>query len=177
MLNIKRNTGITLTALVIMIIVIMILAGITITQGSDLISNTKVETYVTNMITIRAKAKVYAEEANAEIWDAEDKAAKRAEIYSEKYKMTKSANQDEIISKVDSKVNTGNGCECYDVTKDTLKQMGLNDLANETNDGDYVVVYDSSDYKNMDIVYVQGIEYKKSKYYTLSSLQAKVGEE
>lgn len=177
MLNIKEEKGITLTALVVMIIVIMILAGITITQGSDLINNTKVETYVTNMITIRAKAKVYAEEVNAETWDAEDKAAKRTEIYSEKYKMTKSNNQDEIISKVDSNVNTGNGCECYDITKDTLRQMGLSDLANETSDGEYVVVYDASDYKNMDIVYKNGIEYKKVKYYTLSSLQAKVGEE
>ena len=64
MLYIKKNKGITLVALVIMIIVIMILAGITITQGSDLIKTTKVETYVTNMITIKSKAKVYAEEAN-----------------------------------------------------------------------------------------------------------------
>ena len=60
MLYIKENKGITITALVIMIIVIMLLAGITITQGSDLIKNTKVETYLTNMITIRSKAKVYA---------------------------------------------------------------------------------------------------------------------
>ena len=51
MLYIKENKGITITALVIMIIVIMLLAGITITQGSDLIKNTKVETYLTNMIT------------------------------------------------------------------------------------------------------------------------------
>ena len=50
MLYIKENKGITITALVIMIIVIMLLAGITITQGSDLIKNTKVETYLTNMI-------------------------------------------------------------------------------------------------------------------------------
>ena len=87
MLYIKENKGITITALVIMIIVIMLLAGITITQGSNLIKNTKVETYVTNMITIRSKAKVYAEETNAEVWDAEDKTSKREEIYSEKYKL------------------------------------------------------------------------------------------
>ena len=58
MLYIKENKGITITALVIMIIVIMLLAGITITQGSDLIKNTKVETYLTNMITISSKFKV-----------------------------------------------------------------------------------------------------------------------
>lgn len=41
MLYIKENKGITITALVIMIIVIMLLAGITITQGSDLIKKHK----------------------------------------------------------------------------------------------------------------------------------------
>ena len=85
--------------------------------------------------------------------------------------MNKSSNQTELISKVDDKVNTGNGCECYDITIDTLKEMGLSDLANETNTGDYVVVYDASNYKNLDIIYVPGIEYKNIMYYTLSSLQ------
>ena len=41
MLYIKENKGITITALVIMIIVIMLLAGITITLGSDLIKKHK----------------------------------------------------------------------------------------------------------------------------------------
>lgn len=167
MLYMKENKGITITALAIMIVIIIILAGITITQGSNLIKTTKVETYVTNMITIRAKTKVYAEETNAEIWDASDKPSKRAELYAKNYKLNKSSNQTELISKV----NTGNGCECYDITKDALKAMGLNELAEEVNDGDYVVVYDSSNYRNIEIIYVPGIEYKNVTYYTLSSLQ------
>ena len=171
MLYIKENKGITITALVIMIIVIMLLAGITITQGSDLIKNTKVETYLTNMITIRSKAKVYAEETNAEVWDEEDKTSKREEIYSEKYKLTKSSNQTDLIAKVDSKVNTGNGCECYDITTDALKDMGLDELASNSSNGDYVVVYDSSNYRNLEIIYVPGVKYKGTTYYTLSTLQ------
>ena len=78
MLYLKENKGITLTALVVSIIVIMILAGISITQGSNLIKTTKVENYVTNMITMRAKVKIYGEEINAETWDAENKSEKRA---------------------------------------------------------------------------------------------------
>lgn len=173
MLYMKENKGITITALAIMIVIIIILAGITITQGSNLIKTTKVETYVTNMITIRAKTKVYAEETNAEIWDASDKPSKRAELYAKNYKLNKSSKdkQTELISKVNNKVNTGNGCECYDITKDALKAMGLNELAEEVNDGDYVVVYDSSNYRNIEIIYVPGIEYKNVTYYTLSSLQ------
>ena len=170
MLYMKENKGITITALAIMIVIIIILAGITITQGSNLIKTTKVETYVTNMITIRAKTKVYAEETNAEIWDASDKPSKRAELYAKNYKLNESSKdkQTELISKVNNKVN---GCECYDITKDALKAMGLNELAEEVNDGDYVVVYDSSNYRNIEIIYVPGIEYKNVTYYTLSSLQ------
>ena len=176
MINVKKNEGITLTALVVMIIVIMILAGISITQGSNLVKTTKVESYVTNMITIRTKAKVYAEEANAEIWNESDKSSKRSEIFSTKYKMTKPSNEGEIISKVDNNVNTGNGCECYEITKETLEEMGLNDLAKDSSDGEYIVVYDANDYKNLDIVYINGIEYNKTKYYTLSSLQKAIDE-
>ena len=163
-----------LTIWICIIDIIMLLAGITITQGSDLIKNTKVETYLTNMITIRSKAKVYAEETNAEVWDAEDKTSKREEIYSEKYKLTKSSNQTDLIAKVDSKVNTGNGCECYDITTDALKDMGLDELASNSSNGDYVVVYDSSNYRNLEIIYVPGVEYKGTTYYTLSSLQESI---
>ena len=84
MLYLKEEKGITLVALIIMVIVIIILAGISLTQGSELLKTTKVETYVTNMITIRAKAKVYAEEVNAGTWDVQDKSSKRSELYSEK---------------------------------------------------------------------------------------------
>ncbi len=177
MLYIKENKGITLTALVVMIIVIMILAGITIYQGTGLIKSTKVETYVTNMITIRAKAKVYAEEVNAEVWDQEDKTSKKKELFASKYSMTEPSNKNEIISKVDSDINNEDGCDCYEITKDTLVDMGLNELAEETENGEYVVVYNSKDYKKLDIVYKAGINYEKVKYYTLSSLQKQVGDE
>ena len=174
MLYLKENKGITLTALVVSIIVIMILAGISITQGSNLIKTTKVENYVTNMITMRAKVKIYGEEINAETWDAENKSEERAKLYEEKYGMTKSSNQTELESKVDEKVNKGNGIECYNITKETLKKMGLDDITQDMNDGDYVVAFDAGDYKNLDIIYTPGIEYEKVTYYTLSKLQEKV---
>ncbi len=176
MLYLKEEKGITLVALIIMVIVIIILAGISLTQGSELLKTTKVETYVTNMITIRAKAKVYAEEVNAGTWDVQDKSAKRNELYSEKYNMTKPSNESELISKVDENVNKGNGVEFYQITKETLTKMGLEDLAKDVNDGDYVVAYDAGDYTNLDIIYTKGIEYNGKKLYTLSSLQRETGE-
>ena len=157
MLNLKQNKGITLTALIVMIIVISILAGVSITQGTGLIEKTKLENYKTNMITIKAKSKVYAEEISAELWDVSDKETKKAELY--------------IVSKVNENINFGNGCECYKMTKEALKQMGLEDISNDASDGDYVVIYNKDSYKNIEIMYVPGIRYKGSIYYTLSSLQ------
>ena len=108
--------------------------------------------------------------------DGAGKDGKKKEIFNEKYKMVTPVNANEITAKVDNNVNTGNGLECYEVSKNTLKEMGLTDLAKEANDGEYAVVYDKSDYKNLDIVYINGIEYNKTKYYTLSSLQKAIDE-
>lgn len=174
MRDIKGDNGITLTVLVVMIIVIMILAGVSIIQGSNLMRNTKIETYVTNMITIKSKIKVYAEEVNAETWDIEDKSSKRAEIYWEKYKMKRPEEEEEIISKAN--LSTESSYECYEITKDTLVEMNLDDLAKDTNSGNYAVIYDSNDYKNLEIIYIPGIEYNNTKYYTLSSLQQAINE-
>lgn len=176
MFYIKENKGITITALVVMIIVIMILAGVSITQGTNLIKRTKVENYVTNMLTIRSKAKVFAEEVNAEVWDENDKSAKRTEVFSSKYDMNRASNENDLVSKVSSDINGEGGCECYEITKDTLVKMSLDDLAKDVNSGDYVVVYNSNDYKNMDIIYVPGVDFEGNTYYTLSSLQEKIGE-
>ena len=52
MLYIKENKGITLTTLVVMIIVIMILAGITIYQGTGLIKSTNCNLFVGIMIKL-----------------------------------------------------------------------------------------------------------------------------
>ena len=49
--------------------------------------------------------------------------------------------------------------------------MGLEDLAKEFNDGDYVIVFDASDYKNLDVIYTPGVKKNQTMYYTLSSLQ------
>lgn len=173
MLHLKENKGITMITLVIMIIIIFILAGISLTEGKSMLKKTKVENIITNMITIRAKSKVYAEEVNAEVWDVEDKNSERQILYLEKYNMPKPSNEAELISKIG---NTVNDWECYEITKETLTKMGLENLVEETNNGDYVVAYDSEDYTNLDIIYKQGVQYNEKTYYTLSSLQAEIGE-
>lgn len=52
---IKNNRGVTLSALVITIIVILILAGVTITTSDFLIKDTKSKTIISNMYLIKGK--------------------------------------------------------------------------------------------------------------------------
>ena len=87
----NNDKGITIISLVIMIIVISIIAGISITQGTTLIKQIKVDNYKTNMISIKAKAKVIAEEVNSKTWNVatEEKSAKKQELFQNDYAMEK----------------------------------------------------------------------------------------
>lgn len=167
----KENKGITLMTLVITIIVLLILAGISLNEGTSLIKKAKVENIMTNMITIKAKAKVIAEEVNAQVWNLaeSDKLEKKQELYTQEYKMGNSVSlTTEQINALDSQI--GNSYECYLIITGTLEKMGLSDIQ----DGDnYVVVYNLSDYTKLDIVFLSGIQYEGTMYYTLSKLQEK----
>ena len=68
----KNNSGITLLVLVITIVVLTIIASITVYEGKELIDKSKVQTLETNMLTIQAKVKAYAEEIEAKVWALED---------------------------------------------------------------------------------------------------------
>lgn len=176
MVNLKNKSGITLIALIITIIVILILAGITINGGKELIKKSKIESILTNMITIKANAKVYAEEINAEVWDLsdQDRVSQRKALFLNKYKM--SEGDSSAIAKVDNSINDSNGCEVYNITKETLNTMGLSDLANNSEDGEYVVVYNSADFTKLEIVYPSGIPFENSTYWTLTNIQNKMKE-
>ena len=182
--KLKNQKGITIVALVVTVVVILIIAGITVKYGTDAIKTAKVESLMTNMITIKANAKIYAEEINAEVWDLKEndedvtktKSYNRSNLFNTKYNMEKIENAIEIISKVDSSINDSNGCEAYTITTDTLNEMGLSDLASSSSDGEFVVVYNSADYTKLEIVYPAGISYDNSTFYTLSNLKNKMEE-
>lgn len=59
---IKNNRGVTMSILVVTIIVIMILAGVTITTSNFLIRNTKAKAVISNMYLVKAKAESLYEE-------------------------------------------------------------------------------------------------------------------
>lgn len=171
----NQENGITIVALTVTIIVLIILASISIIEGTKLIKKSEVENIVTNMITIKAKAKVIAEEVNSQIWDLtdEEKQNKRESLFDENYQMKKSdisSVSSEITANIDEEVTSGE-YEYYQLTKDTLDYMGLSDIEDTDN---YVVVYNKDDYTKLDIIYLPGIEHEGVIYYTVSKLQTEL---
>ncbi len=179
----KNEKGITLIALIITIIVMMIIAAVSVYEGKKIVTDAKIETLETNMLAIKAKAKGYIEEVEAETWNASDKDGKMEEILTgEKYGMGKvTIDEIEIKKQIKEQMETED-FKSYKVTENTLKIMGLNDLANDVkNEGDeYIIVYsiknDTQNGKNstiqIDVVYTNGVSYKGERCYTLSKLQS-----
>lgn len=178
----KNNSGITLMILVVTIIVLIIIASITVYEGKELISKSKVQTLETNMLTIQAKAKAYAEEIDAKIWTKSGSAsdvdengntpkdiARNSEFIAEKIGFTGPINitNSDILEQVSQEIT--NNYVAYEVTGNALINMGLKDIKDEK----YVVIYSKDNYKLMDVIYSNGVKYKTSElHFTLSNLQS-----
>ena len=179
---INNSSGITLIALAITVIVMMIIATISIYEGTKVIKEAKVQTLETNMLAIKAKAKACVEEVEAATWaisNETEKNEKRIDfltgnIDENKYQMEAVTIDDEVKEQLISELKeTGVNIEMYSVTTNTLDRFGLNEIKEDIADGEkYIIVYNKDNFNQMDIVYTAGIEYKNNVYYTLSGLQA-----
>ena len=129
----KKNKGITLISLIVTILVLMIIAGISVYSGKEIIKEAKLEELRTNMLLIQAKAKEYVEQASFKMGpepvDAEKKENVRQEVYGGVglEKATGITVPSEIpIS------------ECYKVTTNTLKLWGLDKI--DLEEGEYYLI-------------------------------------
>lgn len=124
-----KNKGITLVALTITIIILLIIAGISISAGGNMIKKANLEGLKTNMLLIQAKAKQYVEEANFKIGKSTEDASKisevRNEIYVEKAKL--STNTNSIATEFDKS-------DCYLLTEESFNEWGLNKIKLEENE-------------------------------------------
>lgn len=174
MLKLRENKGITMLALMVTVIVLIILARVSLVIGTKVTSQIRVDSYYTDMITIKAKAKVLAEEVNAQIWnlEGEDKENKRRELYLSNYNMKAEELTEEFKQQIDPSV--GENEQGFLVTKVTLEKMGLSGMDESRN---YIVIYNINDYTKIDVIYKPGLEYNGSMYYSLSRLQKDLKEE
>ena len=162
-----KDSGITLLVLVITIIVLTIIASIVIFEGKEVIDKSKIQTLETNMLTIQAKAKAYAEEIDSKVWAKKEneKDEARTEEFQSKGFYLISGNPS--ANNYYSQINIENECILYSISSEGLTDMGLEDINTES----YIVAYDNSDYKKVDVIFPDGIRYNKTTFYTLSEIQ------
>lgn len=175
-----NNKGITLIALVVTIIVLIIVASITFTIGRELIDRAKAENVITNMLIIKSKARIFAEEVEGKTWDygsdIEDGITKkekgRREIFTNEYNYILVTDSNKTQYKMKTLENDS---VYYALSQETLDKMGLKSLW-ENNTNYYVVKYRVVDnkYEDINVFYTKGVSYNKNMYYDLDTLQSVV---
>ena len=138
----KREEGITLVALSITIIVMIILAGIGIYGGTDIIKEAKLEELKTNMLLIQAKAREYVEDATFKMGmnpDEPKKTSVRNEVYIENAKLQKATD-----SEIPSSFGITDTTTCYWLTSETQTNWGLGKMKLE-NDEKYLIQFNETD--------------------------------
>lgn len=172
MLKLKENKGITLISLAAMVAVLLILIRISFVLTTDFTSQLKTDNYYSEMVTIKAKAKVIAEEANAQIWNISDKTEKqkkRDELYVQNYNMVEEELTNDLKSHLKNSLSSQT--KGFVITAATLQKMGITDVSEEDN---YIMVCNVEDYTDLDIIYKPGIHTGSKIYYSFSEVQSNI---
>ncbi|MBR0490896.1 MAG: hypothetical protein IJJ82_02480 [Clostridia bacterium] len=183
-MNIKDNKGITLILLVVTIIVLLIIAGVTITAGTESIKKAKLETLRTNMLLIKAKGKEYCEEANFKVGiiNESDTDEVKAEKIQKGKDYLKNPGEDKkgLVNEASAEdlasVNASLGEDAinkYAVKLSTqdLKDIGLNEVANTENTGDFIIVFDIKN-NTVEVYNTQGYKDNNQTKYSLTEIEA-----
>ena len=161
----KKEQGITLVALSVTIIVLIIIAGISVYSGKDVIKNGKLEELRTNMLLVQVKARETVEQANFKMGpnpDATKKAEVRAEVYETEAKLKK-------VSDLGITVPPGaNSADCYAVTEESLQNWGLNKI--ELSDGEYYIIQFDDTNAKVEIYNTLGYSNNGTMVYSLTQI-------
>lgn len=142
-MNLKKENGITIVALVIAVVLMLIVVGVAVNYGTDSINKANLEDIKTNMISIKTRAKIIADHYN--IKDIEN--------------LVGSVITDEEAQKLGI------------TNSEQLRKWSSSDLSNQgltTIEGDkYVVYYNLENPSSSEVYYLEGYEGK----YSLSELK------
>lgn len=143
-MNLNKENGITLVALVVTVIVLLIIAGIGINTGMSSLEKVELEEIRTNMLLIQAKAREYVEEANFKIGKETDE-TKIQEIKKEIY-VTNNKLKEANTTNVPNNPGGINLENCYVLTQETLDLWGLNKIKLSDNEK-YLIKFNESEMK------------------------------
>ncbi len=145
-MNLKGEKGITIVALIIMIIVMLILVAVGVEFGMESIDKAKLEDIKTDMLSIKAKAKIVVEQYN--------------------YKEIDGLVGTQITNEDANKINVNISSDAENFRKWSSSDLGDQGLS--TIEGDkYIVHYDIDNPNNCEVYYLKGYNGK----YSLSELQ------
>ena len=151
-----NNRGITLMTLVITIIIMIILAGVTITGTYSLIKKSQLENLKTDMLLIQAKTKTALEEYNFSKDETKLIGTKLEEADTEK------------VSKL-NKAGITDISNWYFLSQDDLNNMNLSDI--RAKDGEYYFVKYDKENLVVDILYTEGFVENGITKFTLTQLK------
>ena len=174
----KNNNGITMITLVITIIILLILAGVSIGTGNNIIKQSNLENIKTNMLLIKVKAKEYVENANFKLGtnfetsaDKENRIiSAKEELKGEEIKDISIFNENIDINQDQLTTDNSNYIYYYKLTTENLVNIGLSNVKSDEKNGWYIIKYDIKN-SEIEVYNTKGFENKENTYYSLSDLQ------
>jgi len=174
----KKNKGITMVALVITIVLLLILAGITIDTGSDVIKKSELENIKTNMLLIKVKGKEYVENANFKLGTNIEKVTeeeKNKRIETAKSELESELECEEItnnMSEYESIIEKENSefVYYYKLSAKNLIDMGITNAESDEDNGWFIIKYDIQNV-TVEVYNTKGFENEDTRYYSLNELQ------
>ena len=178
----EKNNGITMVALVITVIILLILSGISINEGSNIITKSKLENIKTDMMLIKVKGKEYVENANFNLGTSfekltdENEKNTRLENAKTKLKGTEIENIENLDSKLSItsdkfKEEKENMIYYYKLSTQDLEDMGIENVKSDEKNGEYIIKYDIKNIE-IEIYNTQGFKNEDKYYYSLSELES-----
>ena len=174
----KNNNGITMITLVITIIILLILAGVSIGTGNNIIKQSNLENIKTNMLLIKVKAKEYVENANFKLGtnfetsaDKENRIiSAKEELKGEEIKDISIFNENIDINQDQLTTDNSNYIYYYKLTTENLVNIGLSNVKSDEKNGYYIVKYNLKD-STIEIYNTKGFDDEGNVVYSLTDIK------
>lgn len=161
----KKNKGITLISLAIMIIILVILASVTMYYGNSIISESKIQDLSTNMLLIQAELKGNLEQYNFEVQSIKPEDTAAIDELKAKYLIGKKLSETPEIEQIFNNLGVQEyGYEYYFLDTETLSSLGLSDVKSSEETGYYIVGY-TTDLDTSDEEYSSKVQVINTKGY------------
>ena len=175
----KKNKGITMVTLVITIVILLILAGVSIDLGSNVIKKSELENLKTDMLLIEVKGKEYLENANFNLGttiDTVEEQEKNNRIQKAKEQLKGEEIKDDSIFNGNINItlenittDNTNYIYYYKLTTQNLIDIGVPKVKSDEDNGWYIIKYDIKNVK-IEVYNTKGFENGETKYYSLTEV-------